>query len=86
MATATSNKSAARKAETKLFPTRNDLPEDARRQLVGLLNGVLSDLSDLTYSTRERKPSSLTRPRKVGINAGYPATSLALGSTIDSRT
>ena len=52
MATATSNKSAAPKAETKLFPTRNDLPEDARRQLVGLLNGMISDLSDLFTQTK----------------------------------
>lgn len=52
MATATANKPAAPKAETRLFPTRNDLPEDTRRKVVGHLNGVLSDLSDLYTQTK----------------------------------
>lgn len=45
------SKSAAR-ADTRLFPTRNWLPEDARRQTVGLLNDALADLTDLYTQTK----------------------------------
>ena len=37
---------------TKLFPTRNDLPADARTVLVDLLNAALADLTDLSTQTK----------------------------------
>lgn len=45
------SKPAAR-PEARLFPTRNRLPEDARRQSVGLLNAALADLTDLYTQTK----------------------------------
>ena len=68
MATATNpSKPAAPKAETKLFPTRNDLPEDTRRKLVGHLNGVLSDLSDL-YTQTKHAHWNIKGPNFIGLH------------------
>lgn len=38
---------AATKTATRMFPTRNDIPEEAREQLVQLLNARLADTFDL---------------------------------------
>lgn len=67
MATATTNKPAAPRAETKLFPTRNHLPEDTRRQVVGLLNGVLADLSDL-YTQTKHAHWNVKGPNFIGLH------------------
>ena len=38
--------------ESRLFPTRNRLPEDTRRQSVEVLNSILADLTDLYTQTK----------------------------------
>jgi starvation-inducible DNA-binding protein len=66
MATATSPAKPA-KPEARMFPTRNDLPEDARRQVVAVLNGVVADLLDL-YSQTKHAHWNLKGPNFIGLH------------------
>jgi starvation-inducible DNA-binding protein len=52
MATKTTHAPARDGLAAKTFPTRHDLPDDARRQLVALLNQQLADTTDLRTQTK----------------------------------
>ena len=55
------------KPEAKLFPSRNHLPEDTRRTVVGLLNTVVADLLDL-YSQTKHAHWNLKGPNFIGLH------------------
>lgn len=52
MATKTATQTAHNGAALKTFPTRHDLPADARRKLIALLNQQLADTTDLRTQTK----------------------------------
>ncbi|MFC0266731.1 DNA starvation/stationary phase protection protein Dps [Kushneria aurantia] len=46
-------KDANRKAATRLYPTRNDIPEKQREQIVALMNARLAELIDLSLVIKQ---------------------------------
>src|SRR6476661_3286009 len=47
------NASETRFDVTRLYPTKNDLPEDTRREAIGLLNQRLADCIDLQTQCKQ---------------------------------
>lgn len=66
---ATANKTPATQpaAKGRLFPTRNDLSEDARRHLVALLNTQLADYIDL-YTQVKHAHWNVKGPDFIGMH------------------
>lgn len=84
MATATAKQPApaAPAARGKLFPTRHDLPDDTRRQLVALLNAQLADYLDL-YSQVKHAHWNVKGPDFIGMHKLLDELAERLEESID---
>src|SRR2546426_7197399 len=61
--TTTGREPAVAARDGRLYPTKNDLPEAARREVIGLLNQRLADCIDL--QTQDRKSTRLNSSHLV---------------------
>src|SRR5947207_7922747 len=68
--------------DTKLFPTKNDLPEDKRVEVIGLLNQRLAECIDLQTQSKQAH-WNVKGPSFIGLHKLFDEINEAVDGYVD---